>query len=203
MTFSISYLPSVIFFRERVLIYLVSPYAEAPHHPCCHSLLLFISSETWKGATTKLHILFKMQVHCEFEWWHNHVSCWPPYSFPRLCFFDHNWVLWWCFLSTSWNHSQTPSCNNLEIFAVYVYLGLFFRESSNGFNQHWISSVIFLPSHQCKTPVSPLDPHLTMLNNLLSSTGFATSLFVFFPDHQQTCRTAQDPCVMSLISSLH
>lgn len=92
---------------------------------------------------------------------------------------------------------------NLEIFAVYVYLGLFFHESSNGFNQHWISSVILLPSHQCKTPVSPLDPHLTMLNNFLSSAGFATSLFIFFPDHQQTCRTAQDPCVMSLISSLH
>lgn len=211
MTFSISNLPSVIFFRERVLIYLVSPYKEAlPHHPCCHSLLHFISSETQKGETVELHILFKTQVHCEFEWWHNHVSCWLPYSFPSTIY--HLTLLSWSQLSSMvfWAQAEiTPrllpvvGSTNLEIFAVNVYLGLFFPETSNGFNQHWISSVILLPSYQCKTPLSQLDPHLTVLNNFLSSSGFATSLFIFFPGYEQTRRTAQDPCVVFLIPSLH
>lgn len=33
---------------------LLPPYTEASHHPCCQSLLLFISTVTWAGATTKV-----------------------------------------------------------------------------------------------------------------------------------------------------
>lgn len=148
--FSTSYLSSVIFFREKVQIYLVSPYTEAPHYPCCPSLLLFISSETWKWATLKFHILFKMQVQCEFEWWHNHVSCWLPYSFPSS--FYHLTLLFWSQWSamvfwawaeiTLWLLPVIVSAN-LEIFAVNVYLGLFSPKTSNGFNQHWISFLLF------------------------------------------------------------
>lgn len=128
--------------RQRVLIQLVSRYTEASHCPCCHSSLLFISSVTWEGATAKLHVLFKMQVLCEWESWHNHVSCLLPYSFPSTSY--HPILL---FLTTTEYYGDvsralaeiTPRFlpvivrANLEIFGIYVYLGLFSPESSTAF----------------------------------------------------------------------